>query len=107
MRAQIKNIPLFILVLLFFVGCRSSILDDPSLNIRYSVAQKAHVVLTIENNYNTVIATPVDAIQEAGVYDINLDSSHWLEGIYFYTIEQTGAGNSSYSKTTKKLLLLK
>ncbi len=93
--------------LLFFFGCRSTILEDPALSISYSVDQPAHVLLTVENSYNTVVATLVDGNQGPGSYLATINADSWPEGIYFYTLECTGIGNNYYSKTTKNLLLLK
>jgi hypothetical protein len=64
-----------ILLLVFLVaGCRSSILDDPATIIDYQIPENSHVTLTIENNYNSVIATPIDKDLTAGRYEVNLDS---------------------------------
>ena len=89
------------------IGCKSSILDDPSITIKYSVPEKSIVKLTIENSYNTIIATPVDKEQNAGAYSVYLDESYYAEGVYFYTIELKGVNSTYYSKITKNLLLVK
>jgi len=98
-------ITLILAVILF--GCKSSILDDPSITIKYSVPEKSMVKLTIENSYNTIILTPVNKEQNAGVYAVNLDDSNFPEGVYFYTVELKGVNSTYYSKTTKNLLLVK
>lgn len=98
-------ITLILVVILF--GCKSSILDDPSLNINYSVPEKSLVKLTVENSYNTIILTPVNKEQNAGVYTINFNVSDFPEGVYFYTIELKGVNSTYYLKTTKHLLLVK
>ncbi len=103
----------FTTILLFAIilfGCKSSILDDPSIGIigiRYSVPEISMVKLTIENSYNTIILTPVDKEQNAGTYEVNFDASNFSEGVYFYTIELKGVNSAFYSKTTKNLLLVK
>jgi hypothetical protein len=96
-----------LLLLLLIPGCRSSILDDPSTSIDYQIPEKSHVTLTIENNYNTIILTPVDKDLTAGNYEVNFDASHLLAGVYFYTIEARGINSNYYYKSTKKLLLIK
>jgi hypothetical protein len=88
-------------------GCKSSIVDDPSLSIRYSVPELSMVKLTIENSYNTIILTPVDKEQNAGAYEINFDAYNLPEGVYFYTVELKGINSDYYSKTTKQLFLVK
>lgn len=100
----------FIFPFLFIIlctGCRSSILDDPTTRISYTVEQPSHVKLVVENSYNTVIAVPVDNDLAIGTYSVNINSSFWLEGEYFYTIECKGLNSDYYSKTTKALLLIK
>jgi PBP1b-binding outer membrane lipoprotein LpoB len=94
-------------LIFFFAGCRSTILQDPSTLIQYSLQQTAHVRLAIENSYNTVVATPVDTIQQAGIHAVSLDMGVFPEGIYFYTLEFRGIGNGYYYKATKSLVLLK
>jgi hypothetical protein len=107
---MIKSLLNFVSVLftiLILSGCRSSILDDPSTSIDYQIPEDSHVILTVENNYNTVIATPVNKDLTAGTYEVNLDSFHLLAGVYFYTIEARGTNSNYYYKSTKKLLLVK
>ncbi|MDR3610860.1 MAG: hypothetical protein P4L27_09880 [Ignavibacteriaceae bacterium] len=58
-----KYIALLFFFMLSLNGCRSSILDDPSTMIDYQVPEDSHVKLTIENNYNTIIATLVNKDQ--------------------------------------------
>ncbi len=96
-----------LLLAIVLFGCKSSILYDPSIIIRYSVPETSMVKLTIENSYNTIILTPVDKVQNAGSYSINFDSSNLPEGVYFYTVELKGVNSTYYSKTTKKILLEK
>jgi hypothetical protein len=89
------------------IGCKSSILEDPTTVINYSVPQASHVKLTVENSYNTLIATLVDKQQQSGYYAVNMDMSNLPEGIYFYTIECKGINNGYYSKITRQILLVK
>ena len=103
---RVFSLTTLILAIIFF-GCKSSILYDPSIIIRYSVPETSMVKLTIENSYNTIILTPVDKVQNAGSYSINFDSSNLPEGVYFYTVELKGVNSTYYSKTTKKILLEK
>jgi hypothetical protein len=100
------SLPL-IACLLFFLGCRSTILEDPALIISYSIAQPAHVLLTVENSYNTLVATPVDEDQAPGFHSATINADGFPEGIYFYTLEFRGIGNNYYFKTTHNMLLLK
>lgn len=100
---------LVILVLLSFslIGCRSSILDDPSTQINYTLPQKAHVIITIENNYNTVIATLVDGPMEAGTHSAVYSPQGLLEGVYYYNLEAKGIGNDYYYKIKRQMVIVK
>ena len=99
------NLILFVSLLSFW-GCNSSILDDPSTVIKYSISEPSHVKLSVENSYDTVIAILVDGELPAGVFDVNFDASNLAEGIYFYTLEIKST-SGSYFKTTKSMLLIK
>jgi len=96
-----------ILLSVFSIHCNSSILDDPSTIINFSIPEPSHVKLTIENSYNTTIATLSDHDREAGAYNISYSTSGLLEGIYFYTLEVKGLNSSYYSKETKFMILVK
>ncbi|MFA6540770.1 MAG: hypothetical protein WCT99_04145 [Bacteroidota bacterium] len=99
---------LFILASMMVIsGCRSSILDDPTTSISYSIPGRSHVTVKVENSYSTVVATLVDADQVAGFYMVNLDASHLPEGIYFYTLEARGIDYPTYFSSTKRMLLIK
>lgn len=98
----------FLISLLFAVlicGCKSSILDDPSTQIMYSVPEKAHVKLTVENAYNTIIKTLVDNEQQAGFYTAHFSSDNLAEGMYFYTLEVNG--QNTHTRSTHYFLLVK
>ncbi len=92
---------------LMLISCNSSIVDDPSLVIHYSVPEKSWVKITIENSYNTVVAIPVNVEKESGLYEVIIDLDNFAEGVYYYTIELKGVNSNYYSKTTKHLLLVK
>jgi hypothetical protein len=101
---KIKILFVFFLFVLF--GCNSSILDDPSTSIEFYVPELSYVKLTIENSYDTQIATIVDEELAAGRYSFNFETSDLAEGIYFYTLEMKGE-SGTYSKLTKYMLLIK
>lgn len=97
---------LFIAVSLIVFGCNSSIVDDPAMLIRFSVPETSHIKLYVENSYDTIVATLVDELKEAGVYEVQLDINNLAEGIYFYTIE-IKPENGTETKMVKKMLLIK
>ena len=100
-----KKYLLLTMVMLFF-GCNSSILDDPSTIISYSVPEPSHVKITVENSYNTVVAVLVDQDIPAGNYQANFSVSNLAEGIYFYNLKITGE-SGNVLETTKRMLLIK
>jgi hypothetical protein len=89
------------------IGCRSSILDDPTTSIQFSVEKPSHVKLEIVNSYNTVVAVLVDEDRPQGRFTVSCDTGTWLEGIYFYTLEYRGINSDYYFKSTRKMLLIK
>jgi hypothetical protein len=97
---------LLLLFTLLIFGCNSSILDDPSTTIKYSIPEPAHVKLSVENSYNTLIAILVNTNLPAGSFNANFDSSNLAEGIYFYILE-IKPENGIETKTIKKMLLIK
>lgn len=97
---------LLIILTVFIFGCNSSIVDDPSMSIQYSVPERSQVKLYVENNYDTIIASLVDQLQMAGNYQVSFEINNLAEGIYFYTLELKGE-SGSYSITTRNLLLIK
>lgn len=99
-------IPLLFLVLAL-AGCKSSILDDPSTTIQFSIAEPSHVKLTVENSYNTIIATLVDGVEPAGPHQSRLEMNGLPEGMYFYTLETKGLESGNYSKKTTSIYLVK
>lgn len=98
---------LLILAACLLAGCRSSILDDPSTTIGYAVNEPAHVRLTVENSYNTVVATLVDEDKQAGYYSVAFSMEGLTEGFYFYTLEVRGTRSNSTSTVTRHFLVLK
>ena len=101
-----KRYLLLIVLTVFLFGCNSSIVDDPTTSIKYNVPEQSKVKLYVENSYDTIIATLVDEIKEAGYYQVNFDTNNLAEGIYFYTIKMTGQ-SGNILEITKRMLLIK
>ena len=95
------------LCILLLSGCKSSILDDPSTTISFSVPQQGHVKLAVENSYNTVIKILVDEELSAGVHLVNFNENNLAEGVYFYTLEMRSSGSGNYSSRTRYFLMEK
>ncbi len=88
-------------------ACRSSILDDPSTVIPYALPEPSHVTITIENSYNTVVATLVDADLSAGTHNVSYKIRGLQEGIYFYTLDVRNLKTGVHTRDTHFLFLIK
>jgi hypothetical protein len=75
--------------------------------IHFTVPERAHVKLTVENSYNTVMAVLVDGEMNGGTYQVSYDPSNLAEGIYFYIVEVSGIDDTTSYKITRHLLLIK
>lgn len=103
-----KSLIFALLVIVYFSGCKSSIVDDPTISIMYSVPEYSRVTLTVTNNYNTVIMILVDKEEKMpGAYQVSFNENNLVEGLYYYTLEISGIESNYYSKATKYLLLVK
>ncbi len=74
---------------------------NPSTTIKYSVAERTPVKITIFNIMGERVTTLVNGIKDAGKYSIVFDGSNLASGIYFYSME---AGRF---QNVKKLTILK
>jgi len=94
----------FLFLSLLLAGCKSSVIESrptsPFLQIEFSITQKAHVKLTVENMYNTVVATPVDMDLPAGNHSVNFKITNLTSGVYYYIMEAKGIDNIYYEKST-------
>ncbi|MBS1553792.1 MAG: T9SS type A sorting domain-containing protein [Bacteroidetes bacterium] len=72
-----------------------------SVSFRYYVGEPTQVRLNLISTTGSVIATPVDAYQEAGPYEVGYDANNLPSGIYIYTLE------TSKGKETKRLVIIK
>jgi len=60
---------------------------NPQTSIRYTVPQKSSVKLTIYDALGKKVIELVNAVQEAGNYQILWNASRFTSGVYFYKIE--------------------
>jgi hypothetical protein len=74
---------------------------NPSTVIRYSLVAGGYVSLKVYDLLGQEIAAPVDGVQAAGWYDVEMDAAQWPGGVYFYRL-RTG----DYVEI-KKMLLVK
>jgi len=96
---------LFIVLIFFFLSCNSSIVDDPSTVISFSTPRSAHVKLTVENSYNTVVDILINEQMPAGRHTVQFNASNLAEGLYYCIIEVRY--DDGVDKIVKKLLLVK
>jgi photosystem II stability/assembly factor-like uncharacterized protein len=75
---------------------------NPATRISYQTLTRGHVSLVVYDVLGKEVATLVDKVQEAGVYDVQFSArqSSLASGVYFYTLR---AGNSVQ---TRKMLLM-
>ncbi|HEX7571848.1 MAG TPA: T9SS type A sorting domain-containing protein, partial [Bacteroidota bacterium] len=74
---------------------------NPSTTIRYGLAGRTHVALTVFNTLGQRVATLVDEYQEAGYHDVRFDGGSLASGVYFYRLR---AGTY---EGTKKLIYIR
>jgi hypothetical protein len=74
---------------------------NPTTTIRYALAQRSHVTLSVYNTLGQQVSTLVNETQDSGSHDVRFDGSGLASGVYFYRLQ---AGNFVQ---TKKLLLLR
>ncbi len=74
---------------------------NPSTTIRYAIANRSLVTLTVFNTLGQQVATLVNGSEDPGNYDVRFDATGLASGVYFYRL-QAGSFVS-----TKKLLLLR
>jgi hypothetical protein len=71
------------------------------VSFRYYVEEPTQVRLNLISTTGIVVATPVDAYQEAGPFEMGYDASHLPAGVYIYTLE------TNTKKETKRLVIIK
>ncbi|MFN5004109.1 MAG: T9SS type A sorting domain-containing protein [Bacteroidota bacterium] len=71
------------------------------VSFRYDIEEPSQVRLNLISTTGSVVATPVDAYQEAGAYEMSYDASNLPAGVYVYTLE------TNKGKETKRLVIIK
>ncbi len=75
---------------------------NPETRIRYDVVRSSKISVKIFDVLGRVVAEPVNALQNAGSYDIAFDASSLASGVYFYRLSADGV-----TVDTKKMLMVK
>jgi hypothetical protein len=73
---------------------------NPSTTMRYGLASRSHVVLTVFNTLGQKVAVLQDGEQEVGYHEVQFDGSNLSSGVYFYRMH---AG--AYVATRKMVLM--
>ncbi|MFN0157188.1 MAG: T9SS type A sorting domain-containing protein [Bacteroidota bacterium] len=73
---------------------------NPSTEIRFSVPQREHVMLTVYNMLGQKVATLVDEVASPGNYSVNFSPSGIASGVYVYRLHSI-----SFTKERKMLLI--
>ena len=63
---------------------------NPSTTIRYSIAHRTRVTLTVFNILGEKAATLVSGVQEPGTHDVRFDAAGIASGTYFYRLQADG-----------------
>lgn len=74
---------------------------NPVSTIRYSLATREHITLTVFDLLGRHVATLIDGVQEAGLHDVRFDANGLASGVYLYTL-RTGSSSES-----RRLVLLR
>ncbi len=74
---------------------------NPSTSIRFTLARRSHVLLTVYSVLGRKIAELINGTQEAGLHEVTFDARGLASGVYFYRLQ---AGNDVQ---TRKLLLVR
>ena len=74
---------------------------NPSTVIRYTIAKKSNVTLTVYNGIGRIISTLLNEVKPQGTFTIEFDASTLSSGIYYIRL-QAGSFND-----TRKMVLIK
>ncbi len=80
---------------------------NPLTTIRYQLPEVSRVTLKVFNIVGQEVATLVDDIRSAGVYDIPFDASRLASGVYHYRITAVATESGKSFTTIRKMMLLK
>ncbi len=79
---------------------------NPATTIRFSLAVKANVTLTVFNLLGQRVTELVNGDLLSGVHAVSFNASHLASGVYFYRLEARGADGTQFT-SVRKLMLLK
>jgi hypothetical protein len=85
----------------FFLGQNYPNPFNPTTNIRFDIARRTNVKITIFNSLGQIENIILNEIKVPGYYEVNFDGSYLSSGIYYYRIETLEFID------TKKMVLIK
>jgi len=74
---------------------------NPSTTIRYTLPSATFVTITVSNMLGQVVATLIQANQEAGYHEVGFDGERFASGVYFYHLR------TANQSLTRKLVITK
>jgi hypothetical protein len=81
---------------------------NPSTTIRYQLPTTGRVTIKVFNLLGQEIATLVDEVRQAGVYDVTWNASTVPSGVYFYSTEVMPISRTGqFYRDVKKMVLIK
>lgn len=79
---------------------------NPSTTIKFTLPEKADVILKIYNSLGEVVADLLNGTMEAGINEVQFNAGNLSSGVYFYTINAVDELNNVFN-ATKKMILTK
>ncbi|MBK9285091.1 MAG: T9SS type A sorting domain-containing protein [Sphingobacteriaceae bacterium] len=81
---------------------------NPLTSIQYAVDSKQYIMLKVYDILGSDVATLVNEVKEAGMYEVTLDAANMPSGIYFYKLQAgPSTGSEQVYSQTKKMTLLR
>ena len=93
----------------FFLGQNYPNPFKDKTSIKYCLPEKTEVKLTLFNSKGKTVKEHLDKVQNAGTYEVILDSQDWPDGVYYYQLKAVDLKSSSRQlfNETKKMILMK
>lgn len=79
---------------------------NPNTTIKYTIAEKGFIRLTIYNSLGEEVSNLVNSNRDKGSYTVNFNGNGLNSGIYFYKLTYKNKNGNNFTDT-KKLILLK
>lgn len=98
-----------VLAMMLLSSCRSSPVEPvgngPTLMVNYRIETRSYVMLRVENNYNTTVATLVDTVENPGNYAVQWNYQGFPPGVYFYFLDVSPENGEPTITIVRKFVL--